>query len=385
MFILGKQLPLTIYSCKTQNVRSVNVEPSDSWGGQGLLGISIKFCSFEVAKENVWHILEVNPNSPASVAGLKPFSDYIIGSDTVLHESEDLFNLIESHDGVSLKFYVYNFEEDSCREVIITPNSHWGGEGLLGCGIGYGYLHRIPVRGKPTIPATTTIFSPSLISASTKPTTDLTANQNISNVVQNIAELSLNTSQTNNDKFEADPSSVIIPQENIDPLSSSKENVPAIESFASNISPPSALPPQFNANMVSQKQQLIAETTHNTTVPPIQQFVLQPQIQNPQIPLYMSTTNTTPFVQNPVQVTAPNYFPNNPLVVSTYSSNQQPPLNDFIQTNAAFNTFPNSSLPPPPLSGFQPSQPITSPIIFDPTIAAQSAQQLLSGNISHKS
>lgn len=28
----------------------------------------------------------------------------------------------------------------------ITPNSTWQGEGSLGCGIGYGYLHRIPVR-----------------------------------------------------------------------------------------------------------------------------------------------------------------------------------------------------------------------------------------------
>uniref|UniRef100_V5GK36 Golgi reassembly-stacking protein 2 n=1 Tax=Anoplophora glabripennis TaxID=217634 RepID=V5GK36_ANOGL len=151
---IGKQLPLTIYSCKTQSVRSVTVEPSDSWGGQGLLGISIRFCSFEVAKENVWHILEVHPNSPASLAGLRPFSDYIIGSDSILHESEDLFNLIENHDGVSLKLYVYNSDEDSCREISITPNSQWGGEGLVGCGIGYGYLHRIPVRSTPKKPNT---------------------------------------------------------------------------------------------------------------------------------------------------------------------------------------------------------------------------------------
>lgn len=34
------------------------------------------------------------------------------------------------------------------REVVITPNSAWGGEGSLGCGIGYGYLHRIPVKGE---------------------------------------------------------------------------------------------------------------------------------------------------------------------------------------------------------------------------------------------
>jgi hypothetical protein len=42
--------------------------------------------------------------------------------------------------------YVYNVELDGVREVFLTPCSSWGGEGSLGCGIGYGYLHRIPVR-----------------------------------------------------------------------------------------------------------------------------------------------------------------------------------------------------------------------------------------------
>ena len=31
-------------------------------------------------------------------------------------------------------------------QVLLTPNSEWGGEGSLGCGIGYGYLHRIPEK-----------------------------------------------------------------------------------------------------------------------------------------------------------------------------------------------------------------------------------------------
>ena len=78
------------------------------------------------------------------MAGLRQYSDYIIGADSVLHESEDLFSLIEAHEGRPLKLYVYNTETDHCREVTITPNGAWGGEGSLGCGIGYGYLHRIP-------------------------------------------------------------------------------------------------------------------------------------------------------------------------------------------------------------------------------------------------
>jgi predicted transcriptional regulator with HTH domain len=34
-----------------------SITPSNLWGGQGLLGVSIRFCSFEGANENVWHVL----------------------------------------------------------------------------------------------------------------------------------------------------------------------------------------------------------------------------------------------------------------------------------------------------------------------------------------
>lgn len=143
---VDKKLTLTVYSSKTQSVRQTVIVPSLTWGGQGLLGVSVRFCSFEGSNENVWHVLEVHPSSPAELAGLRPFTDYIIGADSVLHESEDLFTLIEAHESRPLKLYVYNTEDDSCREVTITPNHTWGGEGSLGCGIGYGYLHRIPIR-----------------------------------------------------------------------------------------------------------------------------------------------------------------------------------------------------------------------------------------------
>ena len=71
----------------------------------------------------------MHPNSPACLAGLQSHSDYIIGADSVLHESEDLFTLVEAHEGRQLKLYVYNTDSDSCREITITPNSNWGGEG----------------------------------------------------------------------------------------------------------------------------------------------------------------------------------------------------------------------------------------------------------------
>lgn len=48
---------MLIYSSKTQSVREVMISPNANWGGQGLLGVSIRFCSFEGANENVWHVL----------------------------------------------------------------------------------------------------------------------------------------------------------------------------------------------------------------------------------------------------------------------------------------------------------------------------------------
>ncbi|CAB3361368.1 Hypothetical predicted protein [Cloeon dipterum] len=137
---------MLVYSSKTQSVRSLQVRPNANWGGQGLLGVSIRFCSFQGASENVWHVLDVQPNSPAEKAGLRSESDYIIGADSVLHESEDLYSLLEAHEGRALSLYVYNSEDDACRQLTLIPNRIWGGEGSLGCGIAFGYLHRIPIR-----------------------------------------------------------------------------------------------------------------------------------------------------------------------------------------------------------------------------------------------
>lgn len=54
---VDQELKMTVYSSKTQSVRTVSITPSSNWGGQGLLGVSIRFCSFEGANENVWHVL----------------------------------------------------------------------------------------------------------------------------------------------------------------------------------------------------------------------------------------------------------------------------------------------------------------------------------------
>ncbi|KAG0241576.1 Golgi reassembly-stacking protein 2 [Actinomortierella wolfii] len=142
--------------------------PTTQWGDgkEGLLGCSIRFCMFDAANDVVWHVLDVYQGSPAERAGLCSHSDYIVGTPYGIMRGEgDLYDLVEDNAGEALRLYVYNSETDHVREVIIVPNYDWGGEGLLGCDVGYGYLHRLP-RGPvgPTAQGTNAALkrSPSL-------------------------------------------------------------------------------------------------------------------------------------------------------------------------------------------------------------------------------
>lgn len=108
------------------------------------LGLSLQYSPLALAA-NIWHILDVPANSPADVAGLLPYSDYILGSpEGALHGESALGELVEDHIGRPLRLYVYNNEYDVTREVTIQPSREWGGSGALGCTLGYGALHRLP-------------------------------------------------------------------------------------------------------------------------------------------------------------------------------------------------------------------------------------------------
>ncbi|KAF7669326.1 hypothetical protein LDENG_00203450 [Lucifuga dentata] len=179
-----KPIKVEVYNSKTQRVRELEVTPSNMWGGQGLLGASVRFCSFEGANENVWHVLDVEANSPAALAGLHAHHDFIVGADQVLQDSEDFFSLIEANEGKPLKLLVYNTQSDQCREVLVTPNGAWGGEGSLGCGIGYGYLHRIPTHQLEPNTPTKSILQSSVTSS----TQDLLASDHTE--VPSVAECS---------------------------------------------------------------------------------------------------------------------------------------------------------------------------------------------------
>lgn len=108
------------------------------------LGLSLQYSPISLAA-NVWHVLDVPANSPADGASLLPYSDYILGSpEGALHGEAALGELVEDFIGRPLRLFVYNNEYNVTREVTITPSRDWGGQGAMGCVLGYGALHRLP-------------------------------------------------------------------------------------------------------------------------------------------------------------------------------------------------------------------------------------------------
>lgn len=86
------------------------------------------------------------PNSPADVAGLLPYGDYIVGTpEGTVHGESGLGELVEDYLSRNLQLCVYNHEYGVTRLVNITPSRSWGGTGALGCVLGFGALHRLPL------------------------------------------------------------------------------------------------------------------------------------------------------------------------------------------------------------------------------------------------
>ncbi|KAG6918335.1 hypothetical protein DXG01_015194 [Tephrocybe rancida] len=171
----GRALNLLVWSGKSQKTRVVPILPSRGWSQSAhlastslsqpsLLGLSMRMCEPETATENVWHVLDVIEGSPAESAGLVPMGDWILGwSGGVLGAENDFYDLVEAHIDKPLRVYVYSYDFEfvimlcALREVVLIPNRHWGGEGLLGCVFGFGLLHRIPPQPEDRLPGSTPI------------------------------------------------------------------------------------------------------------------------------------------------------------------------------------------------------------------------------------
>ncbi|GAP83542.1 putative Golgi reassembly stacking protein [Rosellinia necatrix] len=137
----GGSVALGIWSAKGQRIRVLHIAVPPTTGS---LGLSLQWASLALAS-TVWHVLDVPAGSPADAAGLLPYSDYVLGTpDGILHGEAGLGELVDDYVGRPLRLWVYNNEYDVTRELEIVPSRDWGGDGALGCVLGFGALHRLP-------------------------------------------------------------------------------------------------------------------------------------------------------------------------------------------------------------------------------------------------
>jgi len=140
-----------VWNIKNQKARLVTLTPADSWGGAGLLGVTIRLDNYAAAQERLVKVLEVEDGGPAAVAGLVAGADYILGTtqDTV-DSVESLSTVLQSYVDTVVELYVYNIDSDLVRVVALYPTREWNGQGILGAAVGTGYLHQLPAASCAT-------------------------------------------------------------------------------------------------------------------------------------------------------------------------------------------------------------------------------------------
>jgi hypothetical protein len=56
----GKKMLLKVYNIKSRSQREVELTPTAKWPGKGLLGVTIRFDSYEHAEDELLHVLVRN-------------------------------------------------------------------------------------------------------------------------------------------------------------------------------------------------------------------------------------------------------------------------------------------------------------------------------------
>ena len=109
-----------------------------------MLGVTIRLDNYGGADERLIRVLEVEPDSPASVAGLVPMKDFLLGTTAVAFGSYgDLADVLEDSLDCPLEIYVYNSDSDRVRVISLMPTFCWPGRGMLGAEVGTGYFDKV--------------------------------------------------------------------------------------------------------------------------------------------------------------------------------------------------------------------------------------------------
>ena len=84
---VGKPVILEVFNYKSGKFRTVQVVPRSDWGGEGLLGLHVRWDSILKSADAVLHVVDVAAGSPAAAAGLTAGDDYVLGAPEGAFES----------------------------------------------------------------------------------------------------------------------------------------------------------------------------------------------------------------------------------------------------------------------------------------------------------
>lgn len=131
---LNCKVTLQVFNVLTGLIRQVQVLPSNSWGGEGLLGASIRWEDWTLSEG--LRVLEVVPDSHAHRIGLETKKDYILGNEaTSINDVGTLEKIILSNKKTEL--FVFNSRTGKVRNIPIENCKS------LGCTVGEGMMNSI--------------------------------------------------------------------------------------------------------------------------------------------------------------------------------------------------------------------------------------------------
>lgn len=128
-------ITLGIFSLKDMNAREVQITPQ-TWQGEGLLGLSLRYEDASEALHNIIHVTKVFPDSPASQAGLLE-GEYIIGSSEIkIKDVGDMQLYLETKKEINLA--VFNKTDSSVHFLTLKSS-----DGSIGMEVATGVMHRL--------------------------------------------------------------------------------------------------------------------------------------------------------------------------------------------------------------------------------------------------
>ena len=131
---LNCKVSLRVFNILTGELRDVQVQPSNSWGGDGLLGATVRWENWKNTEG--LRILEVTPESYAHQLGLRPRDDYILGTES--HSINDVQGFEEIlNDNKNFTLFVLNGRTAQVRTVEVKSGVR------LGCTVGEGMMNSI--------------------------------------------------------------------------------------------------------------------------------------------------------------------------------------------------------------------------------------------------